>query len=564
MRKPSKIYGYFILVILLTFLVDRSGLLTTINYSVEHVSYGSGNVTSKKTQFYTPLELRSDEAESINIVIQPNGYAMSAILSVSYTGALPWLNDHITQTEIKCFKSSAVGVCKTKVNISADFEKTFVLYSNSKNTIIHDVELTAYKAKRVSSISGTVVFLYFFLLAAFGFLLTKIETKYANPLLICISSGLLISLSIQVYLILILFLVISFLLIKNMALRKKGDKGRHFLTLMILVITVLLLVKLVVPYVSAHFLNPGGMFLAIPLGFSYFIIKIIDMGIDAYKGQLKDILFVSYMAHMLFPATLPAGPIKTFSQFEKARISDYSVVDYSAGIARVMLGVSKKLIADTYLAPSVSSKIDFFVQNPDISNFNSSFIVFEFLIKNFLYIYLDFTAYCDMAIGSARAMGYKVPENFRWPLLRTSISDYWKHWHMTLSSWARKNVFMNTVLATRSLFLATFGTMLAIGLWHKLSLGWLSWAVHHTAIMRIEDYISRSKFSLLNGAMAESLIGKLLKSVHSIGSIFYVWFLVAAGQSFIIFTDYSLSWKTYTLMFMSIPTWLYSIFSTLF
>ena len=168
------------------------------------------------------------------------------------------------------------------------------------------------------------------------------------------------------------------------------------------------------------------------------------------------------------------------------------------------------------------------------------------LVAHLVYIYLDFSAYSDMAIGSARAMGYKVPENFKWPLLRESLSKYWQSWHITLSSWVRRNVFMNVLLASRSIFLATFCTMMAIGLWHKLALGWLLWAVHHSSFLYLEHRVGLLAKRSYNSWLSKRPITDFCQRAVRIS---YVWFLVAAGQSFIMFSDIHLALQAYASMY---------------
>ena len=284
-----------------------------------------------------------------------------------------------------------------------------------------------------------------------------------------------------------------------------------------------------------------------PLGLSYFVIKIIDLMIDGYKGALGKIGLLDFSCFLLFPCTLPAGPIKSFKQYINFRIEDYSIVHYASGIGRALFGVMKKLLADAYLLPLINERLLAYVQDTSNQQSELSLLVFELLFLNFFYIYLDFSAYCDLAIGSARSMGFNVPENFKWPLLRTSISQYWQSWHITLSNWARKNIFMNVILTSRSLFLATFSTMLCIGFWHRPSLGWLGWASHHTIIMRLEDHIARStKMRRVTPALS----GVLAKPI-AVMSIAYVWFTVALGQSFIVFSDIGLSLQAYRDMLMA-------------
>ncbi|WP_165474623.1 MBOAT family O-acyltransferase [Marinomonas sp. MED121] len=491
---------------------------------------------------------------SISIKVLPNGYAMSAFLHASINGEV-----YIKQGNT--FQKPGVGVddntfkeIQVKTKVSPNSITELIIYSDDERAIIKDIKLKVYKAKRASDISGNIIYYFFISISILGLFTRKLSQRKSNLLFIAVSSFILFSLSKTSFFLIFLFLFLSYFFINKTLITKKNKKKYFFITTSLLITIVLITVKILIPSTNSIFLNPGGIFLAIPLGFSYFIIKSIDVSIDSYKGNLKSFSLQDYFAYMLFPSTLAAGPIKTYKQYLNAKNSDYSVIDFSAGFSRVLLGISKKVLADTYLLPSITTQIDLFAQNS--SNFELNSVAFFMLIQNFLYIYLDFTAYCDMAIGSSRCMGYKVPENFKWPLLRTSITQYWQHWHMTLSSWARKVVFMNVMLSTRSIFLATFCTMVTIGLWHKLSLGWLSWAIHHTILMRLENRLATSDFFKKAPLIK---MNKLFCFIKSIFMIMYVWFFVAAGQSFIIFTDFNMSILAYYSMLASIPLWIINL-----
>ncbi|MGH6961897.1 MAG: MBOAT family O-acyltransferase, partial [Dongiaceae bacterium] len=93
--------------------------------------------------------------------------------------------------------------------------------------------------------------------------------------------------------------------------------------------------------------------------------------------------------------------------------------------------------------------------------------------------YLQFAGYSDVAIGCALLLGYRVMENFRWPLLQRNISEFWKAWHISLSSWCRDYVYMLVVSFTRRPALAVLATMLVIGLWHEASSRYIVWGAYN-------------------------------------------------------------------------------------
>jgi len=105
--------------------------------------------------------------------------------------------------------------------------------------------------------------------------------------------------------------------------------------------------------------------------------------------------------------------------------------------------------------------------------------VWGFLIVSYLIVYMDFSAYSDIAIGSSRLMGLRIMENFNWPILATNISNFWKRWHMTLAGWCQAYVYMPTLGLTRMPYLAVYMTFIAIGLWHAGSANYLAWGLYH-------------------------------------------------------------------------------------
>ncbi len=315
----------------------------------------------------------------------------------------------------------------------------------------------------------------------------------------------------------------------------ENNKLRALVAALVGVALLVVFVKFLAPLVTTAFANPGGFALALPLGVSYFAIRIVDLLLTAYSGALKKINFLDYVAFMFMPHTLAAGPILTFSEFLSSRIENYSFVDFSAGFARMSFGVGKKLFADTFLLPVVSTSMGEFV----VSGMSTSpIIVAKMLLINVLYVYLDFSAYSDLAIGAGRASGRRINENFNNPLIRSGIREYWRHWHMTLSNWVMRRVYLPAFLSSRSQTLSVISCMLVIGVWHTPNLSWSLWAVHHGIAMSAEGkYFPGSSLQRTGSA----------RYLSRLGAIAFVWVWVALGHSFTLFSSVKFALTAYLL-----------------
>jgi alginate O-acetyltransferase complex protein AlgI len=237
-------------------------------------------------------------------------------------------------------------------------------------------------------------------------------------------------------------------------------------------------VKVLMPLAAPAFVTINTFALALPLGLSFLALRWLDLAFAVRSRTRPAPALGEYIGFMLYPAVLASGPLMTLTDFQKSRIADYSIVDYGAGVARCGVGVAKKLLADAWIAPAIATSYEAFIREPGAA---TAALVAPMLLYNLAYIYLDFSAYADLATGTARAMGRRVPENFDWPLLRSSLRSYWQHWHMTLSNWAMRRVYFPSFIETRSTAIATTAAMLTIGLWHFPDLGWTLWALHHAA-----------------------------------------------------------------------------------
>jgi len=265
---------------------------------------------------------------------------------------------------------------------------------------------------------------------------------------------------------------------------RPGRAPRRVLSLLILAaLAYLAWFKYVPPVLQALQGHFALAHVVIPLGISYYTFKLIHYAVEVARGNIKDRSLASFFAYILLLPIFTAGPIERYDHFLANRAARLAADDLLAGLARIIHGLIKKfVILELMVAPLYGS-------NPDgaalVSHLDrlSTVQVWGFAVLTYLAAYLDFSAYSDLAIGSARLFGIRIMENFRWPVLATNIGDFWKRWHMTLAGWCQAYVYMPMIGLTRNPYAAVFATFIAIGLWHSGSLHWIAWGAYHATGM---------------------------------------------------------------------------------
>ena len=222
-------------------------------------------------------------------------------------------------------------------------------------------------------------------------------------------------------------------------------------------------------------LTSGVLGIAIPLGLSYYALRCIHYLVERYKGALPPHGFIEFVSYLFFLPTLIAGPIHRFGDFQRdQRRLRWDSVKFSEGLERILYGYVKITFLANFL---LSNRMADIVAGLEASH--PALAAYLTMIRQGLNGYLQFSGYSDVAIGSALLLGYRVMENFRWPLLQKNISEFWKAWHISLSSWCREYVYMLVVSFSRRPALAVLATMLAIGLWHEASYRYLLWGAYN-------------------------------------------------------------------------------------
>jgi len=226
----------------------------------------------------------------------------------------------------------------------------------------------------------------------------------------------------------------------------------------------------------------SGAFL--PLGISFFTFEFIHYAVDRYRGTTPAGSFGEYLAFILFFPTMVAGPIKRYQDFRPKLIHPSLAwqEDWQQGITRILAGLAKKFLVADLLTAFTNH-----LNRADIAQ-AQRWVLPIWLLAYGMKIYFDFSAYSDIAIGSARLFGIKVPENFDWPYLRANISEFWRHWHMSLYRWLVDYVFIplgGSRASQPRVYLNMLITMFLSGLWHGAGLNFVVWGLWHGMLLAI-------------------------------------------------------------------------------
>ena len=232
----------------------------------------------------------------------------------------------------------------------------------------------------------------------------------------------------------------------------------------------------------------------LPIGISFFTFHAISYLIDIYRGKCKPQKNIFDLAlYISFFPQLVAGPIVRYNFVEKyltKRRNNPQTIAY--GIRRFIIGLGKKII----IANPLGEVADVIFSSP-LSEINAGVAWFG-LICYTLQIYFDFSGYSDMAIGLARIFGFKFPENFNYPYISRSIKDFWRRWHISLSSWFRDYVYIplggNRVSLSRQYFNLVLVFFLC-GLWHGASWNFIIWGMFHGSFLVFERIFQHNPFT---------------------------------------------------------------------
>ena len=261
----------------------------------------------------------------------------------------------------------------------------------------------------------------------------------------------------------------------------------------------------------------------LPLGISFYTFQTMSYSLDVYRGRQKAVhSIVVFGTYVSFFPQLVAGPIvrarELIPQLQKPQT--LTEEDVFVGVNRMLLGFFKKILLADWLALFVDS----IFSNPTLfSPMDRMLATYAFSLQ----LYLDFSAYSDIAIGAARLFGYRLPENFLRPYQATSFTAFWQNWHLTLTRWLRDYLFspLRGVGKARSRMrsaLALTATMLAVGLWHGAAWNFVLWGIFHGAGLLAHQLIIRSFGERKPGSrVSHVLCVMLMFHIHALGAVLF-------------------------------------------
>ncbi len=265
----------------------------------------------------------------------------------------------------------------------------------------------------------------------------------------------------------------------------------------------------------------------LPLGISFYTFETISYTVDVYRKHIKaERNFLTYLTFLVYFPHLIAGPVlraaEILPQLSTKKKFDISFV--VIGLKRVIQGLFLKVV----LADNISPLVDtgFALNANSLSALDVLTLAFLFGLQ----IYFDFSAYSHIAIGSAKMMGIDFPENFNFPYIASSFKNFWKRWHISLSSWIRDYLYLpllNTKVVSNSSIgignalsddnqpkrnknVALFLTWAIMGLWHGANWTFIFWGVYHAFFVFIERIIDKFRKKILPDTWLKQFLGWLI------------------------------------------------------
>ena len=236
---------------------------------------------------------------------------------------------------------------------------------------------------------------------------------------------------------------------------------------------------------------------SLPLGISFFVFQTISYAVDVYRGLPADRSPVGFAMYVSMFPQLVAGPIiryNTVADAIKNRVHSFD--DFSKGVARFVTGLAKKVLIANALGELSASMLT----SGEPSVLSHWLAIFAYIVQ----IYFDFSGYSDMAIGLGRMFGFRFDENFNYPFIADSISDFWRRWHISMGTWFREYLYIplggnrvSKLKWVRNIFIVWFCT----GFWHGANWNFILWGLYFGVLLTVEKLVTGKLIAKLPAAM---------------------------------------------------------------
>lgn len=257
----------------------------------------------------------------------------------------------------------------------------------------------------------------------------------------------------------------------------------------------------------------------LPIGISFYTFQTMSYTIDVYRGDTKaQKNIVSFGTYVSFFPQLIAGPIVRYRdiarQLEERR---ENISQFAAGIRIFIVGLAKKVL----IANQMGMMWDELRVMPSNGIIGAWFGIFAYTLQ----IYFDFSGYSDMAVGLGRMFGFEFMENFNYPYISKSITEFWRRWHISLSTWFRDYLYIplggNRCKIGRQIF-NLFAVWVLTGFWHGANFNFILWGIYYFALLVIEKF----------------LLGKYLEKLPDFARHIYSMFFIMLGWTIFYFEDF--------------------------
>lgn len=273
---------------------------------------------------------------------------------------------------------------------------------------------------------------------------------------------------------------------------------------------------------GTSFTAPGY---ALPIGISFYTFHTISYVVDVYRGDIKaQKNFPNFLMYVSLFSSLVAGPIIRYAHVEhEIDKRNENLKDFSVGLSRFCIGLFKKVIIANIAAELVKKYMGdnsdplSFTELASLSSWEAWFGLIMFAVQ----IYFDFSGYSDMAIGLGRMFGFHFRENFNYPYISKSISEFWRRWHMSLGSIFRDYVYIPLGGNKKHVYFNLLVVWFLTGMWHGASWNFIFWGLYFFIFIALE----------------KAFLQKILDKMPAFFSHFYALLIIIPGWVIFYFTD---------------------------
>ena len=375
-------------------------------------------------------------------------------------------------------------------------------------------------------IFSSIPFLFFFF-PLFILLYFTLPFKYKNYILLLFSL-IFYAWGEPIYILLMIFSsIVDFINGKNIEKYKDDNKKKKFYLIISIIINISLLgffkyadffIKVInnILNLDIPLLNLG-----LPIGISFFTFQTMSYSIDVYRGDVKaEKDFLTFMTYVCMFPQLIAGPIVRYETVSsELHKRDINFKKFADGFTRFLRGLFKKVL--------IANNIGLLFTLITSSEVNELSIMTEVLaiVSYAFQIYFDFSGYTDMAIGMGNMCGFTFLENFNYPYISKSITEFWRRWHISLSSWFKDYVYIplggsrvNILKNIRNILIVWILT----GFWHGASWNFIFWGLYYGILLLLEKFVLKKYIDKLPD---------FVKHIYTIVLVFIGWMIFAFDDS---------------------------------